>query len=115
MRGLRELMEAEILKFWDRHPELRLFGMVRRPQGGPVYFFKTTDGVSLDVSIDFGLWKHLRFHKTHPYPPSDGEMASYLDFFGGAKWLRNSNAPGDTIYFCEAGCPQLRQVGLDSQ
>ena len=117
---MRKLMEAEILRFWDRHPELRLVGMVSRPQVGPVYFFEAADGVRLHVSIDFGRWKYLGFRKAHPplskpEPTSEEEMAGYLDFFGEARWFKTPSRAGNTIHFCELGCPRLGQVGLDSQ
>ncbi len=120
MVQVRKLMEAEILRFWDRHPELRLFGMVSRPQVGPTYFFEAADRVRLYISIDFGRRKHLSFRKAHPplfrpEPTSEEEMASYLDFFGEARWFKTPSPPGESIHFCEVGCPRLGQGGLDSQ
>ena len=108
-------MRTEISAFWNRHPELELLGVVPGEPVTTVYNFMAPDGVRVNVSIDFGRWRHMSFSKRQPpsfLPASmrdvtDEEIGRYLDFFGEAAWFRKRSPIGTGIlHLYEAGYPE---------
>lgn len=102
-------METDVSAFWKRHPELKLLGVINSHPVTTVYNFVAHDGVQVNVSIDFGDWKHMSFSKRQPPGEvSEEEISRYLDFFGGVAWFGKRSPLGTGIlHLYQVGYPGL--------
>lgn len=108
-------MEPEIVSFQKRHPELILLA-VTHGSTTTVYNFMAPDGLRVNVSLDFGRWKHMSFSKRQPPlfladtmgHASEREMSRYLDFFDMQGYERRESPLGCAIcHFYQAGHPDI--------
>ena len=111
-------MDITIRNFWARHPELKLLHVVKAPSG-PVYNFMAGDGVRVNVSIDYGAYKHMSFSKRQPPlftmgQASEREINRYLDFLGDAKPVVKPSPLGTgIIHVYEVGHPDFTAAKTD--
>lgn len=111
-----EDMPIEIRDFWRKHAELLLIGVVRHPSAWPVYNFLASDGVRVNVSVDYGGYRHISFTKRQPpfFKPdttgmaSQEEMDRYLDDFSRDTDFIRKPSPFRTavIHFYQVGHPE---------
>lgn len=109
-----EEMPVEIRKFWSKHTELLLVGIVWHPETCAVYNFMAPDGVRVNTSVDYGSYKHISFSKRQPpfFRPdskgsaSDVEMERYLDFLEGVKVRKASPIGTAMVHFYDIGHPE---------